>query len=187
MTSQEIIQKLRAGNAVFAAARAAPVGAVQTIDSKASPIAAIITCSDLTDAPESIFSAAPGELMVLRTAGNVISDYGAGTIEYAAGRGVSVVIVLGHTHCGAVGAARQKAAHHNASFGRPHGQKAIMSEISRAIHGSKTALEAVRANVNNSVNRLMENPELLELLDDEKIDIFKAVYDLETGKVEFFI
>ena len=71
-----------------------------------SPYAIIVTCSDSRVIPESIFSAGIGELFVIRLAGNVIDDYQLGSIEYAAGHlGCRLVVVLGHTHCGAVDAA----------------------------------------------------------------------------------
>ena len=71
-----------------------------------SPYAIIVTCSDSRVIPESIFSAGIGELFVIRLAGNVIDDQQLGSIEYAAGHlGCRLVVVLGHTHCGAVDAA----------------------------------------------------------------------------------
>ena len=70
------------------------------------PHAIIVTCSDSRVIPETIFSAGLGELFVIRVAGNVIDDHQLGSIEYAAGHlGSPVVVVLGHTHCGAVDAA----------------------------------------------------------------------------------
>ncbi len=71
-----------------------------------SPYAIIVTCSDSRVIPESIFSAGIGELFVIRLAGNIIDDHQLGSIEYAAGHlGCRLVVVLGHTHCGAVDAA----------------------------------------------------------------------------------
>ena len=71
-----------------------------------SPYAIIVTCSDSRVIPENIFSAGIGELFVIRLAGNIIDDHQLGSIEYAAGHlGCRLVVVLGHTHCGAVDAA----------------------------------------------------------------------------------
>ncbi|MDR0905861.1 MAG: carbonic anhydrase [Oscillospiraceae bacterium] len=182
MTNTEIIAALKSGNDAFikpSTARRAELVKGQ------HPLAAVLTCSDSRVVPEEIFSVSLGELFVIRTAGNVVSDFESGSVEYAAGHlGVTAIIVMGHTHCGAVGAARE-GGHHGETVA-PHGLNAIISEITRAISGTKSAAEAVRANVNNSVNRLLENREILELLDEGKAEIYKAVYDIETGKVEFF-
>ena len=71
-----------------------------------SPYAIIVTCSDSRVIPENIFSAGIGELFVIRLAGNIIDDHQLGSIEYAAGHlGCRLVVVLGHTHCGAIKAA----------------------------------------------------------------------------------
>lgn len=75
-----------------------------------SPYAIIVTCSDSRVIPENIFSAGIGELFVIRLAGNIIDDHQLGSIEYAAGHlGCRLVVVLGHTHCGAVDAAINRA------------------------------------------------------------------------------
>lgn len=191
MTPTEIIEKLRAGNDEFvrSLANASDTSAERRAElaNGQKPFATIITCSDSRVVPEHIFSVGLGELFVIRTAGNVVADLESGSAEYAADHlHTAAIVVMGHTHCGAVGAARESANHHNASYGKPRGLNAILSEISRAISDAKTATEAVRANVNNSVNRLLENHNILEMVDDGKTEIFKAVYDIETGKVEFF-
>ena len=191
MIPQEIIARLQAGNDAFVAAKTNPsdISAArrEELVKGQHPIATVITCSDSRVVPEHIFSVGLGEIFVIRTAGNVVSDYESGSVEYAVDHlHTGAVIVLGHTHCGAVGAARETMNHHNAGIGNPRGLNAIISEISRAIHDTKTATEAVRANVNNSVNRLLENHKLLDMIDDGKTEVFKAVYDLDTGKVEFF-
>ena len=95
-----------------------------------SPYAIIVTCSDSRVIPENIFSAGIGELFVIRLAGNVIDDHQLGSIEYAAGHlGCRLVVVLGHTHCGAVDAA----IHHE-----PSGYiKFITDEIKKAIGDEK--------------------------------------------------
>ncbi|MDR0838520.1 MAG: carbonic anhydrase [Oscillospiraceae bacterium] len=190
MTPTEIIATLRSGNAAYIDAKTNPgdVSAARRAElaNGQHPIAAVITCSDSRVVPEHIFSVGLGELFVIRTAGNVVSDFESGSAEYAAGHlGVSVIVVMGHTHCGAVGVAREGHGH-GGGKGVPRGLNAIISEITRAISGAGSAAEAVRANVNNSVNRLLENPEILELLDAEKLEIYRAVYDIDSGAVEFF-
>jgi carbonic anhydrase len=200
MTPTEILAALKSGNETFINAKTNPgdVSAArrEELVRGQHPFAAVITCSDSRVVPEHIFSVGLGELFVIRTAGNVVSDFESGSAEYAAGHlGVGAIVVMGHTHCGAVGAAREgghaltsgnQGGGHGATKGLQRGLAAIISEIQRAIAGTHSAVEATRANVNNSVNRLLENRELLELIDDGSVELFKAVYDIESGRVEFF-
>jgi len=191
MTSQEIIARLKAGNEAFVRSKtnASDTSAErrEELVRGQSPFVTIITCSDSRVVPEHIFSAGLGELFIIRTAGNVVSDFESGSAEYGAEHlHTGAIVILGHTHCGAVGAARENMNHHNAAIGNPRGLNAIVSEIAHAIVGTRSAGEAVRANVNNSVNRLLENRVILELIDDGKVEILKAVYDMDSGKVEFF-
>ncbi|MDR0817948.1 MAG: carbonic anhydrase [Oscillospiraceae bacterium] len=139
------------------------------------PYAVIVTCSDSRVPPEHIFSAGIGELFVVRTAGNVIGDFERGTVEYAVGHlGVPLVVVMGHTHCGAVGAALDT--HGEA----PQGSLGkLVTEIKTAIGGERDELNAVKLNVRNSVARLRESAELRE------VQIAAAVYDIASGKVEW--
>ena len=112
-----------------------------------SPYAIIVTCSDSRVIPESIFSAGIGELFVIRLAGNVIDDHQLGSIEYAAGHlGCRLVVVLGHTHCGAVDAA----IHYE-----PEGYiKYITDEIKKAIGDEKDPYKASCRNVRHSVQEI---------------------------------
>ena len=112
-----------------------------------SPYAIIVTCSDSRVIPESIFSAGIGELFVIRLAGNVIDDHQLGSIEYAAGHlGCRLVVVLGHTHCGAVDAA----IHYE-----PEGYiKYITDEIKKAIGDEKDPYKASCMNVRHSVQEI---------------------------------
>ena len=112
MTGQTaLIERLRAGNARYLNA-AAPCGDIspalreQTARKGQTPYAIVICCSDSRVLPESIFSAGIGELFVIRVAGNVLDRHQLGSIEYAAAHlGCKLILVLGHTGCGAVGAA----------------------------------------------------------------------------------
>ena len=141
------------------------------------PYAIIITCSDSRVVPEHIFSAGIGELFVIRVAGNVIDDHQLGSIEYAADHlGCTLVMVLGHTHCGAVDAA----IHHD-----PDGYiKFITDEIKLAI-GEETDDEAAcRLNVRRSVSLIESNLDIQKMEHDDGLRVVGAVYDIESGKVE---
>lgn len=112
-----------------------------------SPYAIIVTCSDSRVIPENIFSAGIGELFVIRLAGNIIDDHQLGSIEYAAGHlGCRLVVVLGHTHCGAVDAAINH---------EPSGYiRYITDEIKKAIGDETDPYKASCLNVRHSVQEI---------------------------------
>lgn len=149
----------------------------QTTEEGQFPYAIIITCSDSRVIPESIFSAGIGELFVIRVAGNVIDDHQLGSIEYAADHlGCKLVVVLGHTHCGAV----EAAIHHD-----PDGHiKYITDEISRAIGEETDEYNASCLNVLHSVKMITENLDF-QNLKAEGLDVMGAMYDIELGQVIF--
>ena len=143
------------------------------------PYAIIISCSDSRVIPESIFNAGIGDLFVIRVAGNVMDDHQLGSVEYAAHHlNVKLIVVLGHTHCGAVDAA----VHHN-----PDGYiKFITDEIKQAIGDEKEDYKACCLNVKHSV-QIIENS--FEILREEQhgLRVIGAVYHIENGKVDFDI
>ena len=142
------------------------------------PYAIVVTCSDSRVIPESIFSAGIGDLFVIRLAGNVIDDHQLGSIEYAAGHlGCRLIVVLGHTHCGAINAA----IHHD-----PEGYiKFITDEIKRAIGDEKDERKACEKNVWQSIQMIEHSLEIHHIEDEIGLRVVGAMYDIETGKVEF--
>lgn len=150
---------------------------IRTTKEGQSPYAIIITCSDSRVIPESIFSAGIGELFVIRVAGNVIDSHQLGSVEYAADHlDCKLVVVLGHTHCGAVDAA----IHHD-----PDGHiKFITDEISRAIGDEKDEYKASCLNVIHSVKMIEDNLDI-QKLEADGLKVVGAMYDIETGIVEF--
>ena len=143
------------------------------------PYAIIIGCSDSRVIPERIFHAAIGDLFTIRVAGNVIDDHQLGSIEYAAGHlGTNLIVVLGHTQCGAVTAA----IHHD-----PDGYiKFITDEIKRAIGQETDDYKAAVLNVRQSVSIIESS---LEIQKDEEhgLKVIGAVYRIEDGTVEFLV
>ncbi len=134
------------------------------------PYAVILTCSDSRVVPESIFSADLGDLFVIRVAGNVVGTHTLGSIEYAAEHLKSpLTVVLGHTNCGAVGAAINDT---------PHGFiKTITDDIAAAIGNEKDPYKASCLNVARSVQLIKSNL--------HGVDVIGAIYHLEDGSVEF--
>ena len=144
------------------------------------PYAVIITCGDSRVVPEHIFSAGLGDLFVIRNAGNVIGPLEAGSAEYAADHlGTPLIVVLGHTHCGAVHATLEGGGHGNIRF--------ITDEIRWAIKNEHDPRKCEWLNAVNSVNRLLESPVLKKLKEENKLEILPAIYDIESGKVRFEI
>lgn len=141
------------------------------------PYAIIITCSDSRVVPEAVFSAGIGELFVIRVAGNVIDSHQLGSIEYAAEHlGCELVVVLGHTHCGAVDAAIS----HD-----PQGYiKYITDEIKLAINGETDPYKACVLNVKRSVSLIESSLEIKQLENEEGLKVIGAVYDIESGRVQ---
>lgn len=142
------------------------------------PYAIVVTCSDSRVIPESIFSAGIGDLFVIRLAGNVIDDHQLGSIEYAAGHlGCRLIVVLGHTHCGAVDAAMNS---------DPEGYiKFITNEIKRAIGDEKDERKACEKNVWQSIQMIEHSLEIHHIEDEIGLRVVGAMYDIETGEVEF--
>ena len=143
-----------------------------------SPYAIIVTCSDSRFIPENIFSAGIGELFVIRLAGNVIDDHQLGSIEYATGHlGRRLVVVLGHTHCGAVDAA----IHHE-----PEGYiKYITDEIKKAIGDETDPYKASCLNVRHSVREIEKSLCIHHIEEETGLRVVGAMYHIEDGSVEF--
>lgn len=176
----EAIQKLKEGNARYLDATSNPGDISKLIRKKTceegqSPYAIVVTCSDSRVIPESIFSAGIGELFVIRVAGNVIDNHQLGSIEYAADHlGSNLVVVLGHTHCGAVGAA--------IGGGAEGFIKSITDEIRSAIGDEKDELKASCLNVGRSVSAIRDG---LKLSDESRLKACGAMYHIDSGEVEF--
>jgi carbonic anhydrase len=150
-----------------------------TAENGQHPYAVIVTCSDSRVPAEHIFNAGIGELFVIRTAGNVIGDHALGSVEYGMEHlGAKLVVVLGHTNCGAVDAALN---------GGAHGAIAtITDEISACIPAQCDPREAEKLNVENSISRIMNSEIITEVTHTGTSRVVGAIYDIESGTVEFF-
>ena len=179
-TAEEALKKLKEGNQKYLTAQKneGNISAVlrkKTCEEGQTPYAIVITCSDSRVIPESIFSAGIGELFVIRVAGNVIDKHQLGSIEYAADHlGSPLVLVLGHTNCGAVGAALATEGHVDSCVG------SIIDEVHKAIGGEKDPDKAVELNVKHSKAAVEK-----ALGGTLPITVVGAVYHLDSGKVEF--
>ena len=184
LSASEAIQKLKDGNAQYVSLDKIETDvSAKTLEHFAAngqqPYAIVITCSDSRVVPEQIFSAGLGDIFTIRVAGNVIDDHQLGSIEYAAGHlGTKLVVVLGHTQCGAVTAA----INHD-----PDGFiKYITDDIKRAIGREKNDFKAAALNVKQSV-RIIESSLEIQKDEEEGLQVVGAVYRIEDGTVDFEI
>lgn len=166
------------------------------INKEQKPVAIILGCSDARVPAELIFDQGLGDLFVIRVAGNIVAPSQIGSIEFAAERyGVRLVVVLGHSQCGAILATIDELQRPVENQSR--NLRAIVDRVRPAVEGliktdlrhdmNKLVHHAVRANVSISVSHLRYGSEVLErLIRDEGLMVVGAEYSLETGVVEFF-
>ncbi len=155
------------------------------IASAQRPFAAVLGCSDSRVPPEILFDQGLGDLFVVRTAGHVVDHVVLASLEYAVLHlKVPLVVVLGHTRCGAVAAAVEGGEHHG-HLG--HLVEAIRPAVEATGEKPGYLLDrAVRENVVRVVAELQDSrPILASLFQDEALLIVGAVSNLETGRVEF--
>jgi carbonic anhydrase len=161
-----------------------------------APFAIILGCSDSRVPLEVIFDQGLGDLFVIRVAGNVAGPSQVGSVEFAAAEfGTRLVVVMGHTGCGAVQATLEQIG--GAAPASSANLQSIVDRIRPAVEGLASAApgwtpesligDAVRTNVDTSVNDLTADSDLLQrLVDGEGLQVVGAEYCLETGVVEFF-
>ncbi len=152
------------------------------------PIAQILSCSDSRVAPELLFDQGPGDIFIMRVAGNIVNTDLLASIEYGAQfLGAPLIMVLGHSGCGAVDAAIKVLKDKAVLPGHlPQLIAAIKPAVSVAEKTQTGNLldNAVAENVKGQVARLKSSPPIVQkLYAGKKIDIVGAVYDLATGKI----
>ena len=177
-TAQEALEKLKAGNEKFLKETNSIGDLSSQIREKTAtegqfPYAIIVTCADSRVIPEAIFSAGIGEIFVIRVAGFVVNKTQLGSIEYAADHlGSPLVVVLGHTQCGAIDAALHRHEH------KVEGAlKVLVDEIAAAIGDEKNPYEAVKRNVKKGC----------AIVEADKLPakVVGAIYHIDSGTVEF--
>lgn len=197
----EALEMLQVGNRRFIEGRQthrsfdAPTGQAEDVADQ-YPFAIIVGCSDSRVPAEIVFDQGIGDLFVIRVAGNIVAPSQIGSVEFAAERfGTQLVVVLGHSHCGAVTATLEEL--HRPSESRSPNLHAIVDRIRPSVeHLLGTDLEedpdallraSVRANVRSSVEQLVHGSTILEqLIEKGRLNVVGAEYSLRTGLVEFF-
>ena len=161
-----------------------------------APFAIVLGCSDSRVPAEVVFDQGLGDLFVIRVAGNIVAPSQVGSVEFAAERfGTRLVVVMGHTSCGAIQATLEQMENPGGTSSRnlrtivdrvrPSVEPLMKTDL---IHDRPALLrEAMRANVRVSADHLRHGSELLEqLIQDDGLVVVGAEYNLEIGEVEFF-
>jgi carbonic anhydrase len=199
--AREALERLREGNARFVndmRTSHTSLGEARRLElaKTQEPFAIVLGCSDSRVPAELVFDQGLGDLFVIRVAGNIVAPSQIGSIEFAAARfGTRLVVVLGHTQCGAILATLEELSRHTESQSRnllsivDRVRPAVEGLLHDGSHRDRDALvrEAVRRNIAASVNQLRHGSEILEqLIQQDGLAIVGAEYCLETGVVEFF-
>jgi carbonic anhydrase len=160
------------------------------------PFAIILGCADSRVPAEIVFDQGLGDLFVIRIAGNIVAPSGIGSVEFAASRfGTRLVVVLGHSRCGAILATLEELRRPTENQSR--NLRSIVDRVRPSVEELLKAEpkpdldavvnDAVRANIRASVRNLRRGSEILEqLVQDGSLTIVGAEYNLETGVVDFF-
>jgi len=188
ITSDQALKELMGGNERFVASNLTHPNQSASRRSEVAggqhPFAIILACADSRLSPEIIFDQGLGDLFVIRVAGNIIDDAILGSIEYAAAHLHSpLMVVLGHSNCGAVGAT---VAGGDLEGHLPSLAQAIQPAVEEAKNQGGDLLDnAVRANAKMVAEQLKSSePVLANLVSTGQLKVVAARYSLETGKVE---
>jgi carbonic anhydrase len=201
ISARQALERLRDGNRRFVADignKEAPLRSSRPIEltKEQYPFAIILGCSDSRVPAEIVFDQGLGDLFVIRVAGNVVAPSQIGSVEFAASRfGTRLVVVLGHSECGAVQATIEEL--QRPAENQSRNLRSIVDRVRPSVEGllstelrhdpEALVRHAVRANVGQSVNNLRYGSEVLEkLIRDEGLQVVGAEYSLETGVVELF-
>ena len=203
MTASAALEALRAGNRRFVGKLGLEKGAGREAEtpralpgSRQEPLAIVLGCSDARVPAEIVFDQGLGDLFVIRVAGNIVAPSQVGSVEFAAAAfGTRLVVVLGHSNCGAIHATLEQLTRPSREQSR--NLRSIVDRIRPAVEGlleqvpphdrQTLAQQAVRANIRMSANHLRHGSELLEqLIEGDGLRVVGAEYSLETGVVEFF-
>jgi carbonic anhydrase len=201
ISAREALERLREGNRRFASG----VRSRDTLTSHArrnevaagqQPFAIILGCSDSRVPAEIVFDQGLGDLFVIRVAGNIVASSQVGSVEFAAARfGTRLVVVLGHSQCGAVLATLEDLQQPTDSQSRhlrsivDRVRPSVETLLATELRHDPAALvrQAVRANIRVSANQLRHGSEVLEhLIQKDGLLVVGGEYSLETGIVEFF-
>lgn len=214
ISAAEALGRLERGNRDFVTVRAherdlSPERVAELYAYGQSPFAVVVTCSDSRTVPEHMFMMGLGDLFVIRVAGNVVGDVELASVVYACEHlGVKLVLVLGHTGCGAVkatmealDATRAEGAAGRAQAGEqsvedaeaPDGQAAegagplvaLVEPIGRAIGAERDPYRASELNVRAGMGKIAGSPDIARLAKSSGLEVHGAIYHTHSGEVDF--
>jgi carbonic anhydrase len=201
ISASEALERLRGGNRRFVSdvrsgGTLTSPGRRNELATGQEPFAIILGCSDSRVPAEIVFDQGLGDLFVIRVAGNIVASSQVGSVEFAAARfGTRLVVVLGHSHCGAVLATLEELQQPTDSQSRnlrsivDRVRPSVEALLATELRHDPDALvrQAVRANIRASANHLRHGSDVLEqLIQKDGLIVVGAEYSLETGSVEFF-
>ncbi|BFL70379.1 carbonic anhydrase [Moraxella osloensis] len=201
-TAEQALEMLKQGNARFVENVQNPQStllASNALTHVHEPFAIILGCSDARVPAEIVFDQGLGDLFVIRVAGNVVAPSQIGSVEFATEKfGTKLVVVLGHSHCGAVTACVETLINPDQQFSpnlrsivdriRPsvYNLHEIYTANGQDIDAQELINRGIKANVRMSVTQLKHGSRILEdAVNNSSLIIVGAVYDLDTGKVTF--
>jgi carbonic anhydrase len=201
ISAQEALDRLREGNARFVSRRRN--SDVLTSEHRRrevavaqEPFAIILGCSDSRVPAEIVFDQGLGDLFVIRVAGNIVAPSQIGSVEFAAERfGTRLVVVLGHSNCGAINATieelrrsrEERSRNLRSIVDRVRPSVAAVLAVDENIPHDELVRKSVRANILMSVNQLRHGSDILEEnIRENGLVVVGAEYSLDTGVVEFF-
>ena len=201
ISARQALERLREGNARFASAEqgsdvvVSPARRAELARTQ-EPFAIVLGCSDSRVPAEIVFDQGLGDLFVIRVAGNIVAPSQVGSVEFAAARfGTRLVVVLGHSQCGAILATLEELRRPTESQSR--NLRAIVDRVRPSVEGllethlrcdvDALVKQAVRDNIRASANHLRHGSDVLEqLVREDGLLVVGAEYSLETGEVDFF-
>jgi carbonic anhydrase len=194
LTPDQALERMMAGNARYANADSLKIDVKETrgaLSRGQNPYACVLSCADSRVSPELCFDEARGDLFVTRVAGNFVNTDILASLEYAvAVLKAPLILVLGHTSCGAIEAAVKAYTQNTTYPGHIQSLTTALApavrEVSKTVNAEGLVSAATDANVQLNVTKLKEsNPILSERISKGQLKIVGGVYDLSTGRVKF--
>lgn len=185
-SSDEALQILKEGNARFATDKSVlrNINAErrESLKNGQNPYAVIVSCSDSRVTPTTVFNAGLGELFDIRLAGNVVDDDALGSIEYAVEHlNTPLIVVMGHQSCGAVTATYNEVVKGEKVSGN---MESFVKKITPSVNKNGTIDDAIHTNIDMVVKEISEDKGIKTLIDQGKVKVVGAYYDLN-GNVTF--
>jgi len=193
MNPEQALETLKQGNERFIAGNMTEhdyMAEVRATASGQSPFAAIVSCLDSRVTPETVFDQGVGDLFVARIAGNFVNDDILGSLEFATSVSAKLIVIMGHTSCGAIKGAcgEPQSGMLAVTLSNIHGSvEAVQGDYSPRDNTNPDFLQAVaEMNVKHTIEKLTQRSQALrEMIESGQIGVVGAMYDVATGEVTF--